>query len=330
MRLQFGRQRPGEQGGQKHHQERNRVPAVIGLQGKSRNGKKEVEGQYADYGCDEAADRAFRRYRNQHDAQNVERDNIGFCKAQVVKQKADQCGKDQDQRTFQKIQNRYRRYVHDLPPLCRKLTVQSVIGNDVDIQLRRKLDQALGQRRLMEPWPAGDPAAAQHNFCDPRQTGKLRDLIRHIVAVNRFDGCAQLLRQMDIGLKTLFVRLGHPLKFFRFYKQSRKSALKGTGHSRRGTNDFLIGRRGRKADQDVLMGPVFRPIVYPMGIERCPVSTAAQAGFPERAQLGQRTAGKQRPLGLLQQPLLQSLRLNIHKFHLCRLVKYMVGNPSRF
>ena len=323
VRLQSGRQRPGEQGGQKHHQERNGVPAVIGLQGKSRNGKKEVEGQYADNGCNEAADRALRGYRNQHDAQNVERDNIGFRKAPVIKQKADQCGKDQDQRTFQKIQNGYRRYVHDLPPLCRKLTVQSIIGNDVDIQLRRKLDQPLGQRCLMEPWPAGDPAAAQHNFCDPRQAGKLRDLIRHIIAVNRFDGGPQLLCQMDIGLEPLFIGL-------RFHEQSRKSALKGAGHPCRGTNDLFVGGRRGKAHQDMLPRPVFRPIVDFMGIERRPVGAAAQAGFPERAQLRQRAVGKQPALGLLQQSLLQPLGLNVHKFHLLRLIKHMVGNPSRF
>ena len=38
----------------------------------------------------------------------------------------------------------FKSYVHDLPPFCRKLTVQSIIGNDVDIQLRRKFDQTLG------------------------------------------------------------------------------------------------------------------------------------------------------------------------------------------
>ena len=97
--------------------------------------------------------------------------------------------------------------------------VHSVVGNDVNIQLRREINQSVGQRCLVEPGAGRKSAAAQHDFCDPGQMGKFGNLIGYIVAIYGFDGCAQLLCQMDIGPKALFVRRRHPLEVFRFHKQ---------------------------------------------------------------------------------------------------------------
>jgi hypothetical protein len=99
----------------------------------------------------------------------------------------------------------------------RNAAVCPAVGNDVDVQLRRQLDQPLCQGRLPERG-ALDPAPAQHDFSDARQTGELRDLLRHIIAVDRFDGRPQPLGQMQVGLEPCFILLRHPLKRLGFHK----------------------------------------------------------------------------------------------------------------
>ena len=108
--------------------------------------------------------------------------------------------------------------------------------------------------------------AAQYNFRDPRQARKLSDLISHIIAINRFDGRPQLLRQMDVRLKARLIRLGHPLKFLCFHKQRGKAASEGAGHAGCGAYDFFIGRRRGKAYQDMVMCVVFRFVLRFPGI----------------------------------------------------------------
>ena len=61
---------------------------------------------------------------------------------------------------------------------------------------------------------------------------------------------------MNIGLEPLFIGLRDPLKLFCLYKQRRKAASKRTRHPGGCTDNFLIGRGGGEAHQNVLMGAV--------------------------------------------------------------------------
>ena len=83
----------------------------------------------------------------------------------------------------------------------------------------------------------------------------------NVIAIDRFNGCAQLLCQMKVCLKTLFVGRGHPLKFFRFNKQGSESAAESTGHPRGCPYDLLVRRSRRKTYQNMLAGTVLRPVL---------------------------------------------------------------------
>ena len=64
--------------------------------------------------------------------------------------------------------------------------IHSVVGNDVNIQLRREINQSIGQRCLVKPGAGRKSTAAQHDFCDPGQMGKFGNLIGYIVAIYGF------------------------------------------------------------------------------------------------------------------------------------------------
>lgn len=91
------------------------------------------------------------------------------------------------------------------------------VGNDMDVQLWRQFDQPISQSCFPKRGVM-DSASAQHDLCNTCQAGKLRDLIRYIITVDRFDRSTQLLGQMQIGLEPGFIFLRHPLKCLGFYK----------------------------------------------------------------------------------------------------------------
>ena len=75
---------------------------------------------------------------------------------------------------------------------------RSTVGNDMDVQLWRQFDQPISQSCFPKQGVM-DSASAQHDLCNTCQAGKLRDLIRYIITVDRFDRSTQLLGQMQIA-----------------------------------------------------------------------------------------------------------------------------------
>ena len=83
-------------------------------------------------------------------------------------------------------------------------------------------------------------ASAQHDLCDARHAREFCDLIGDIIPIDRFYGCAQLLSQMNVGLKPVFIFLCHPLKCFGLYKQRGKTAPESACHAGGCANDLWI------------------------------------------------------------------------------------------
>ena len=57
--------------------------------------------------------------------------------------------------------------MHSLPVSSGEQMVHSVVGNDVNIQLRREINQSVGQRCLVEPGAGRKSAAASTIFVTP-------------------------------------------------------------------------------------------------------------------------------------------------------------------
>ena len=166
---------------------------------------------------------------------------------------------------FSRSRGGQRRHVQNVPVMRGHPVAQAVVRNNVDVQFRGKLNEPLGQRGLANPG-AGHCAAAQHNFGHPGQAGKFGNLIGHIVPIDRLHRGAQLLRQTNVGLKTLFIRRGHPLGRLCLHKQGRKLTAKGPRHPRGHAENPLIGRSGGKAHQNMLPGTIFHAPAVGLGI----------------------------------------------------------------
>ena len=166
------------------------------------------------------------------------------------------------------------------PPCC------SSVRNDVDVQFRCELNQPFRQRGLPKQDAVGSLSTAQHNLGHAGQPGKFGDLVGHVIAIYRLDGCTQLLSQTQIGPQTVPIRLRYGLKIFCLNKQRRKAAAERVGHPGSRSDDTFIGRCCGKANQDMLPGPV--PLSAPafLCIQSRPVRAAAKGKLPKRAQFG--------------------------------------------
>ena len=156
----------------------------------------------------------------------------------------------------------------------------------MDVQFRCELNQPFRQRGLPKQDAVGSLSTAQHNLGHAGQPGKFGDLVGHVIAIYRLDGCTQLLSQTQIGPQTVPIRLRYGLKIFCLNKQRRKAAAERVGHPGSRSDDTFIGRCCGKADQDMLPGPV--PLSAPalLCIQSRPVRAAAKGKLPKCAQFG--------------------------------------------
>ena len=174
--------------------------------------------------------------------------------------------------------------MHHFPVFGIQQAIHSIVRNDMDVQFWRQFNEPFRQRWFSQQQPTGYPTTAQHNFRHARQAGKLRNLIGHIIAIHRLDRGAQLLCQTHIALKALLIPCIHPLKCLGLHEQRGKSTPKRPCHPGRRAYDFLIGRGGRQAHQNMLMGAILRLHLL-LGVQSRPIRTAAQAHLSQGAEL---------------------------------------------
>ena len=109
------------------------------------------------------------------------------------------------------------------------------------------------QSRLSKQMAAGNSTSSKNDSCNTRYASKLCNLIWNVFTIYRFNISSKLFCQLPVFLQTFFVFFRSNRKIRCFHKQSRKLAAKGICHSCRSSDDFCVGRGGRKAGKDVLI-----------------------------------------------------------------------------
>ena len=85
--------------------------------------------------------------------------------------------------------------------------LRRLVGNNVNIDLRRVGEQLLPQGLGAEKVFAGDGAPPQNDLRNAGKAGEFRDLIGHILPVDHLHIRPQLFRQLAVVLKPLLVLL---------------------------------------------------------------------------------------------------------------------------
>ena len=88
----------------------------------------------------------------------------------------------------------------------------------MNIQIRSGGDQFFRKRRFAEQMLSGDGTSSDNNLGHAGYSCKFRNLIRHIIAVYRFDFCSELLCKSHVCPQTFLVFLTHRRKIRGFHK----------------------------------------------------------------------------------------------------------------
>ena len=286
LRFDPGRQRAGQKAGQKHDEKSHRVAGVVGLKGKPRHRKKEVEGRHTEQRSHGPVPMAFRPHRRDQNPQNINRNAVGLAETGAVKGK-----------TYHRCRRQHHQHPCKIPPgkpeicLMQMLSAGPVpdvqrlmIGDDIDIQIRQ-FDQTVCQGFFARPRIGPVVHTPHHDLGNARNPGILRNLDRRVCTADGCDLRTQLFCQTQIAAQPLNI---FPRKFFcvrRFHKQCRKPAMEGFGHAGRSADHLGIGRRRGKADQNMLPCPGGLPFSF---LHRCavqPVGGAAHGDLPQSRKI---------------------------------------------
>ena len=250
--LQLCCQRPCENRRAQHDDKGNGIAGAIGQQREVRFRQKIVEQDHTQNRGQYAAGIAACQSGGEKDAQQVQRNDVGIGKAQTKKQPSDGGGGSQNAQRQQKLTEGRHGRTHQRELFLVVVLINIHVGDDVDVQPRRQLNEPLRQCRTAPEAAALCAAAPDHNPGHAGQPCIFRDLRRHILAAHGDDLRPQLLGKPGILLQPKLVILPHGGVFRCLHIERRKVAAENGRHAPCGTHDPLVGWRGRQADKNML------------------------------------------------------------------------------
>ena len=115
-----------------------------------------------------------------------------------------------------------------------------LVRDDVDVEARRELDEAVGELGAAERRaPGGVPP--HHELRDAREPRELGQLEGHVVAVGRDHVRAQLLGEPEVGVELAVVFVGERRGVGGLHVEGGELGLEGGGHAGRRAQDRGVG-----------------------------------------------------------------------------------------